>query len=126
MSFYIVIYSSLGMSAFWEIGEKIAKISEICGFFSGGRWEWTWAPFRIDFETILGAVGRRSRKKGDPESLTENDGKTVLQDFSTNFETGGGRPLKLVNSIFKTIHIDPLSLHFVPQGHGYGYIVISS
>ena len=35
MSFYIVIYSSLGMSAFWEIHEKVSEISEICGFFLG-------------------------------------------------------------------------------------------
>ena len=72
MSFYIVIYSSLGMSAFWEIVEKIVKISEICRFFSGGRWDWIWAPFCVDFGTILGAVGRQSRKKGDPETLTKN------------------------------------------------------
>ena len=57
MSFYIVIYSSLGMSASWEIHEKVVKITEICWFFSGGRWEWTWAPFRVDFGTLLGAVG---------------------------------------------------------------------
>ena len=79
MSFYIVIYNSLGMSAFGEIDEKIEKNCEICGFFSGGRWEWTWASFRVDFETILGAIGRQSRKKGDPETLTKNDGKKVLQ-----------------------------------------------
>jgi len=66
------------------IAEKIEKISEICGFFSGGRWEWIWAPFRMDFGTILGAVGRRSRKKGDPETLTKNDGKKVLQELSAN------------------------------------------
>ena len=34
-SFYIVIYNSLGMSAFWEIHEKMLKNSEICGFFLG-------------------------------------------------------------------------------------------
>ena len=72
MSFYIVIYSSLGMSAFWEIVEKIVKISEICGFFSGGPWEWIWAPFRVDFGTISGAVGIQNRKKGDPATLTKN------------------------------------------------------
>ena len=72
MSFYIVIYSSLGMSAFWEIVEKIVKVIEICRFFSGGRWDWIWAQFFVDFGTILGAVGRQSRKKGDPETLTKN------------------------------------------------------
>ena len=35
MSFYTVIYSSLGMSAFWEIHEKVVKIYEICWFFLG-------------------------------------------------------------------------------------------
>ena len=70
MPFYIGIYNSLGMSAFWEIHGKVEKIHEICGFFSGGRWEWTWAPFRVDFETILGAVGKQNWKKGGPETLT--------------------------------------------------------
>ena len=72
MSFYIVIYSSLGMSAFWKIVEKIDTIIEIGRFFSGGRWDWIWVPFFVDFETILRAVGRLSRKKGDPETLTTN------------------------------------------------------
>ena len=72
MSFYIVIYSSLGMSAFREIVEKIEEVIEICRFFSGGRWDWIWAPFLVDFEAILRAVGRQSRKKCDPESLTKN------------------------------------------------------
>ena len=74
MSFYTVIYRSLGMSAFWEIVEKTMKIDEICRFFSGGRWDWTWAPFLVDFVTILGAVARQNRQKGDPETLTKNDG----------------------------------------------------
>ena len=58
-SFYTVIYSSLGMSAFWEIYEKVVKISEIWGFFleralgadlgsiSGGFWDdfgGSWVP----------------------------------------------------------------------------------
>ena len=118
MSFYTVIYSSLGMSAFWEIHEKVAEIMKIVGSFSGGRREWTWALFRVDFGIILGPVGAQNRKKGDPETLTKNDRKKVLQDIPSNSDTGGGRPLKLVNSILKTIHIDPLSLHCVPQGHG--------
>ena len=57
MSFYTVIYSSLGMSASWEIHEKVVKINEIRRFFSGGRWEWTWGQFRVDLGTILGALG---------------------------------------------------------------------
>ena len=86
MSFYIVIYSSLGMSAFWEIHEKVAKIMKIVGSFSGGRREWTWAPFRVDFGIILGPVGAQNRKKGDPETLTKNDGKKETRDFSSNAE----------------------------------------
>ena len=72
MSFYTVIYSSLGMSASWEIHEKVVKIGEISWFFSGGRWEWTWAPFRMDFGTIFVAFGGQNPKKGDPETLTKN------------------------------------------------------
>ena len=91
MSFYIGIYSSLGMSAFWEIGEKIVKVSEICRFFSGGRWDWIWAPFSVDFGTILGAVGRQSRKKGDPETLTKNHGtKSHAGHYGRPREGGGG------------------------------------
>ena len=92
MSFYSVNYSSLGMSAFWEIDADILKICEICGFFSGGRWEWTWASFRVDFETILGAIGRQSRKKGDPETLTKNDGKKFCKSFRVIPSRGGGGP----------------------------------
>ena len=84
MSFYTVIYSSLGMSASWEIHEKVVKITENCWFFSGGRWEWTWAPFRVDFGTILGACGAQNRKKGDPETLTKNDGKQIMRAFPTD------------------------------------------
>ena len=68
MSFYTVIYWSLGMSASWEIHEKVVKIIEISCFFSGGRWEWTWAPFRVDFGTLLVQLGAQNQKKGDPES----------------------------------------------------------
>ena len=35
MSFCIVIYNSLGMSALWEVHEKIVKIMQIGGFFLG-------------------------------------------------------------------------------------------
>ena len=44
----------------------------------------------MDFGTILGAVGRQSRKKGDPETLTKNDGEKVLRSISSNFDMGGG------------------------------------
>ena len=103
---------------------KLLKSMKFVGFFSGGRWEWTWAPFRVDFGTILGAVGTQNRKKGDPETLTKNDGtKSDARLFGELRGTpgkGGGRPLKLVNHIPKTTHIDPLSFHCVPQGHGGG------
>ena len=89
MSFYTVIYSSLGMSTFWEIVEEVCKINEICRFFSGKHWEWTWAPFRVDLGTIWGAVGRQNRNKGDPETLTENDKKRDVRLF------GWGWPPKL-------------------------------
>ena len=94
MSFYTVIYSSLGMSASWEIHEKVVKITEICRFFSGGRWDWIWAPFSVDFGTILGAVGRQSRKKGDPETLTKNHGKKVTQVITEDPGREGGGALK--------------------------------
>ena len=52
----------------------LTSVKFVC-FFSGGRWEWTWAPFRTDLGTILGAAGTQNQEKGDPETLTENDGK---------------------------------------------------
>ena len=72
MSFYIVIYSSLGMSAFWDIYEKVVEINEISWFFSGGPCESTWVPFRMDLGTILVAVGCPKSENGDPETLTKN------------------------------------------------------
>ena len=94
MSFYIVIYSSLGMSAFREIVEKIEKVIEICRFFSGGRRDWIWCPFSMDFGTILGAVGRQSREKCDPESLTKSHRKKVAQAIPGGSGPGGGGALK--------------------------------
>ena len=92
MSFYGVIYSSLGMSAFWEIHEKVVKIRGICGFFSGGRWEWTGVSFRLDFGIILGAVSTQNREKGDPETLTKNDGTKSHAGLSgeSRLRRGGG------------------------------------
>ena len=86
MSFYTVIYSSLGMSASWEIHEKVVKITEICWFFSGGRWEWTWAPFRVDFRTILGACGCPKSEKRRSRNLKEKQWKKETQDFPANSE----------------------------------------
>ena len=51
----------------------------------------------------------------------KNDGKKVMRGIPTNSDMGGGRPLKLVNYILQRTLIDPLSLHFVPQGYGGGY-----
>ena len=71
MLFCIVIYSTLGMSAFWEIHEKIVKINEIAGFFSEGPWEWTRAPFRMDFGTTVGAVGYLKSEKVRAQNFRE-------------------------------------------------------
>ena len=68
---------------------KLLKSVKFVRFFSGGRWEWTWAPFRVDFGSILGAVGTQNRKKGDPETFTKNDGKKVWQDVPGNSGPGG-------------------------------------
>ena len=82
---------------------KFLKLMKFVGFFSRGRWEWTWAPFRVDFGTILGAVGTQNRKKGDPETLAKSNGKNMTRAFPTK---GEGRPLKLVFSILQRILID--------------------
>ena len=63
--------------------------TKFSGSSSEGRWEWTWAPFRSDFVTILKAFGGQNRKKGDPETLTTNDGTKSLARRS---DWGGGRP----------------------------------
>ena len=72
MSFGPVIYSTLGMSAFWEIHEKTVKTNDISrvflgrvlgvglGFIFDGSWD------------HLGRLGAQNQKKGDPETLTEN------------------------------------------------------
>ena len=44
----------------------------------------------MDFGTIFGAVGRRNRKKGDPETLTKSYGKKVTQEVSGRAVPGGG------------------------------------
>ena len=68
-------------------------------------------------------LGTQNRKKGDPETLAKNDGKQMMRAFPGNSGTGGGWPLKLVNSILQRTLIEPLSFHFVPQGHGGGYLL---
>ena len=81
------------MSAFWEIHEKVWKISEICGFFS---WEGAGSGFGLHFGWFLGPfweqLGAQSRKKGDPETLAKNDGKKETQDFPSNSDKGGSGP----------------------------------
>ena len=69
--------------------ESFKKSVKFVVFLSGGRWESTWAPFRVDFGTILEAIGSPNRKKGDPETLTKNDGNKVMRAFPAK---GGGRP----------------------------------
>ena len=71
-------------------------------------------------------LGAQNRKKGDPETLTKNDGTKSHAGLSGESRLrGGGRPSELVNSILQRIPVDPLSFHFVPQGHGGGYVNIN-
>ena len=105
------------MSAYWEIHEKIVETHKICRVFPR-------RALGVDLGSISGGFGCPKSGEGDPETLTNNDWKKVWKDFSSNGGPRGGRPLKLVNSILQRTLIDPLSLHFVPQGHGGGYIFI--
>ena len=81
------------MSAFWEIYEKVIKITKICGFFS---WEGAGGGFGLHFGWISGPfwghLGAQSQKKGDPETPAKNDGKKVTRGIPTNADTGGGGP----------------------------------
>ena len=106
---------------------KLLKSLTFVGFFREGAG----SGLEVHSGWILGPfwehVGAQNREKGDPETLTKNDGKKETQDFSANAGSRGGAALKtLVNSILKPTHIDPLSLHCVPQGHGGGYIFLCS
>ena len=71
MSFGPVIYSTLSMPAFGKYTRKLLKPTKFVGSFSGGRWEWTWAPFRVDFGTLLGAVGYPKSEKRGSRNLSE-------------------------------------------------------
>ena len=70
---------------FWEIHEKVLKISEIVGFSREGAGSGL-GSILMEFVTILGAFGKQNRKKGGPETLTKNEWKKVLRDFSRKFE----------------------------------------
>jgi hypothetical protein len=59
-------------------------------------------------------------KKGDPDSQPKPMEQKRRRPFRVSLRKGGA--LKLVNSILQGTPLDPLSLHFVPQGHRGGYI----
>ena len=61
MSFYIIVYSSLGMSAFWEIHEKVVNICEICVFFLG-------RALGVDLGSISGGFGDQFGSMWYPKS----------------------------------------------------------
>ena len=94
MSFWYVIYNSLGMSAFWKVVRKLLKSVKFVGSFPGGRWEWTWGPLRVDFGTILGAFGCRKWKECNPEILTKSHWKKVTRVITGHPVREGGGALK--------------------------------
>ena len=78
------------MLAFWEIHKKIVKTNKTCRVFPGRVLGVDLGSISMDFGTILGAFGCPKSEKGDPETLTVNDGQKVTQDFPGNSDTGGG------------------------------------
>ena len=72
MAFGRVIYSTVGMSAFREIHEKIVKTNEIFRVFLGRALGVGLGFTFCAFWDHLGRLGAQNRKKGDPETLTEN------------------------------------------------------
>ena len=67
MSFYTLIYSSLGMSAFSEIHKKVVKIIEICGFSregvgSGLGLHFGWIS-RAFWEQLVHKIGKKAIQK---------------------------------------------------------------
>ena len=92
------------MSAFWKVVRKLLKSVKFVGSFPGGRWEWTWGPFRVDFGTILGACGCRKSERMQCRNSNE---KSLKKSHAGHYETprkgGGGGPLN--------------NLHFTPGHH---------
>ena len=71
---------------------KLLKSLKFVGFSREGAG----SGLGLHFGWILGAfwehVGAQNREKGDPETLTKNDGKKEARQFPMNSETGGGGP----------------------------------
>ena len=65
MSSCILICSSLGTSALWEVHKEGFTISEICKVFLGWALGVDLGHFQVDFGTILGAVGNPKSGKGE-------------------------------------------------------------
>ena len=72
---------------------KLLKSLKFVGFSREGAG----SGLGLHFGWILGPfwehLGAQNRKKGDPETLTKNDGQKVMQDFSGNAGPGGGGPI---------------------------------
>ena len=83
------------MSAFWEIHEKVRKISEICRFFLG-------RALGVDLGSISGAfwghfgsswvpeIGKKAIQKPQRKMMEQK----VTQAFLTNAEQGGRAALQ--------------------------------
>ena len=71
MSFGRVIYSTLGMSAFWEIHEEINKTIEICRVFRGRALGVDLGSISGGFWYPFGAAGRPKSEKRRSRKLNE-------------------------------------------------------
>ena len=71
MSFGPVVYSTLGMSAFWEIREKTLKTNEICRVFRGRALGVDLGSISGGFLYPFGVAGRPKSEKRRSRKLNE-------------------------------------------------------
>ena len=92
MSFYIVIYSSLGMSAFWEIHEKVQNHGNLWGFSREGAGS-RLGPISGGFWDHFGSSWYPKSENGGPGNLNEKRWKKSDARLADYFRLRGGAAL---------------------------------